>query len=56
MVCWTAQYIRRAIHCPGRQLGQAIHRHLEFNKVNSKPFSWAKFADGILASIERSCL
>lgn len=52
----TTHYIRRGTHRSTRQLEQAIHRYLELNNANPKPFSWAKSADDILASIERFCL
>jgi len=52
----TTQYIRRGTHRSTRQLEQAIHRYLELNYANPKPFSWTKSADDILASIERFCL
>ena len=52
----TTQYIRRGTHRSTRQLEQAIHHYLEINNASPKPFSWAKSADDILASVERFCL
>ena len=52
----TTQYIRRGTHRSTRQLEQAIHQYLELNNANPRPFTWAKSADDILASIERFCL
>ena len=52
----TMKYIRRGTHRSTRQLEQAIRHYLDINNADPKPFSWAKSADDILASIERFCL
>jgi len=58
--CWfatlTQRCVRRGTHRSTRELEQALHRHIELNNTDPKPFAWSKTADDILASIERFCL
>ena len=52
----TERCIRRGTHRSTRELERAIRGYLDINNAESKPFSWTKSADEILASIERFCL
>ena len=52
----TEKQIRRGTHRSTRQLEQAIRTYLDTYNADPKPFSWAKSADDIFASIERFCL
>jgi transposase len=58
--CWfatlTQRCVRRGTHRSTRELEQALHRYIELNNTDPKPFAWSKTADDILASIERFCL
>src|SRR5438105_2991565 len=52
----TQRCVRRGTHRSTRELEQALHRYIELNNTDPKPFVWSKTADDILASIERFCL
>jgi transposase len=52
----TQRCVRRGTHRSTRELEQALHRYIELNNTDPKPFAWSKTADDILASIERFCL
>jgi transposase len=52
----TQRCVRRGTHRSTRELEQALHRYIELNNADPKPFVWSKTADDILASIERFCL
>jgi transposase len=52
----TQRCVRRGTHRSTRELEHALHRYIELNNAEPKPFVWSKSADDILASIERFCL
>jgi DDE superfamily endonuclease len=51
----TNDQIRRGAHRSARELEAAITSHSGARNSNSKPFSWIKSADDILASVQRFC-
>ena len=52
----TQLRVRRGTHRSTRELEQTLHRYIELNNADPRPFAWAKTADEILSSIERLCL
>jgi transposase len=51
----TGRMLKRGVHRSVRELIKAIQSYLDANNQAPKPFTWAKSADDILASIERFC-
>ena len=51
----TQRQIRRGTHRSTHQIEIAIRQYLDGYNTEPKPFVWAKFADDIMASIERFC-
>ena len=49
----TTKQIRRGAHCSVNELERAIREFLAAHNAHPKPFTWAKSADQILASIAR---
>jgi transposase len=52
----TNKQIRRGVHRSTTELEAAIHRYIETENSDPKPFRWTRAADDILASIQRFCL
>jgi transposase len=52
----TNKQIRRGVHRSTTELEAAIHRYIETENRDPKPFRWTRAADDILASIQRFCL
>jgi transposase len=52
----TNKQIRRGVHRSTAELEAAIHRYIETENSDPKPFRWTRAADDILASIQRFCL
>ncbi len=52
----TNKQIRRGVHRSTTELEAAIHRYIETENRDPKPFRWTRAADDILASLQRFCL
>ncbi len=52
----TNKQIRRGVHRSTTELEAAIHRYIETENRDPKPFHWTRAADDILASLQRFCL
>src|SRR4030095_16680239 len=51
----TEKQLRRGVHRSTRELEAAIRRYIDITNERPKPFTWAKTADAILATVERFC-
>jgi transposase len=51
----TEKQIRRGVHRSTHQLEQDIRAFIDAHNADPKSFRWTKFADDILASIQRFC-
>jgi transposase len=51
----SEQQIKRGTHRSTAELERAINAYIKTRNADPKPFRWTKFADDILASVERFC-
>ena len=51
----TEDALRRGNHCSIRELEAVIENYIAESNDDPKPFTWAKTADQILASVARRC-